>query len=181
MLSDIFPTGFECGVLNGKIQPGCTVAIIGAGPIGLATLLTAQFYSPAEIIMVDVDDDNRLEVAKRLGATTLINSKDGKAVEKIMKFTNGRGVDTSIEAVGIPATFELCTEIVAPDGIVANAGVRESRSALGKTMGPQYHHYHTPRRHSNYVAADENGAVENAEPERVDHASLQARSDSRCL
>ena len=69
MLSDILPTGFECGVLNGKVQPGSTVAIVGAGPIGLAALLTAQFYSPAEIIMIDLDD-NRLEVAKRFGATT---------------------------------------------------------------------------------------------------------------
>ena len=73
MLSDILPTGFECGVLNGKVQPGCTVAIVGAGPIGLAALLTAQFYSPAEIIMIDLDD-NRLEVAKRFGATATINS-----------------------------------------------------------------------------------------------------------
>lgn len=122
MLSDILPTGFECGVLNGKIEPGNTVAIVGAGPIGLATLLTAQFYSPAEIIMVDVDD-NRLEMAKRLGATTIINNSDGKAVEKIMTITGGEGVDTAIEAVGIPATFILCENIVAPGGIIANIGV----------------------------------------------------------
>ena len=80
MLSDILPTGFECGVLNGKVQPGSTVAIVGAGPIGLAALLTAQFYSPAEIIMIDLDD-NRLEVAKRFGATATVNSSDGKAVD----------------------------------------------------------------------------------------------------
>ena len=78
MLSDILPTGFECGVLNGKVQPGNTVAIVGSGPIGLAALLTAQFYSPAEIIMIDLDD-NRLDVATRFGATTIINSTDGKA------------------------------------------------------------------------------------------------------
>ena len=122
MLSDILPTGFECGVLNGKVQPGDTVAIVGAGPIGLAALLTAQFYSPAEIIMIDLDD-NRLEVAKRFGATATINSTDGKAVETVMKMTGGRGVDTAIEAVGIPATFELCEDIVAPGGIIANIGV----------------------------------------------------------
>ncbi|MBS0351619.1 MAG: zinc-dependent alcohol dehydrogenase family protein [Proteobacteria bacterium] len=122
MLSDIFPTGFECGVLNGKIEPGNTIAIIGAGPIGLATMLTAQFYSPAEIIMVDVDD-NRLEKAKQLGATTIINNSDGKAVEKIMKITDSQGVDTAIEAVGVPATFILCEDIVAPGGIIANSGV----------------------------------------------------------
>ena len=104
MLSDILPTGFECGVLNGKVQPGSTVAIVGAGPIGLAALLTAQFYSPAEIIMIDLDD-NRLEIAARFGATATINSNDGKAAEKIMKMTGGRGVDTAIEAVGVPATF----------------------------------------------------------------------------
>ncbi len=122
MLSDIFPTGFECGVLNGKIAPGNTVAIVGAGPIGLATLLTAQFYSPAEIIMVDMDD-NRLEIAKRLGATVIINNSDGKAVEKIMQMTGNEGVDTAIEAVGVPATFILCEDIVAPGGIIANIGV----------------------------------------------------------
>src|ERR1700691_2763008 len=82
MLSDILPTGFECGVLNGKVQPGSAVAIVGAGPVGLAALLTAQFYSPAEIIMIDLDN-NRLDVAKRFGATTSINSADGKAVETV--------------------------------------------------------------------------------------------------
>src|SRR4030081_2521452 len=80
MLSDILPTGFECGVLNGKVQPGSTVAIVGSGPIGLAALLTAQFYAPAQIIMIDLDD-NRLEVAKRFGATATVNSADGKAME----------------------------------------------------------------------------------------------------
>src|SRR5665648_796872 len=113
MLSDILPTGFECGVLNGKVVPGSTVAIIGAGPIGLAALLTAQFYSPAEIIMIDLDD-NRLEVAKRFGATATVNSTDGNALERVMKMTGKRGVDTAIEAVGIPATFELCQKLVAP-------------------------------------------------------------------
>ena len=129
MLSDILPTGFECGVLNGKVQPGNTVAIVGAGPIGLATLLTAQFYSPAEIIMIDLDD-NRLEVAKRFGATAAINSADGKAAETVMKLTGERGVDTVIEAVGIPATFELCEKIVAPGGTIANIGVHGTKVAL---------------------------------------------------
>ena len=102
MLSDILPTGFECGVLNGKIAPGATVAIVGSGPIGLAALLTAQFYSPSQLIMMDLDD-NRLEVARRLGATSIINSSDGKAAAKVMALTEGRGVDCAIEAVGIPA------------------------------------------------------------------------------
>ncbi len=109
-------------MLNGKVQPGSTIAIVGAGPIGLAALLTSQFYSSAEIIMVDMDD-NRLEMSKRFGATTTINNKDGKAVEKIMKMTGGRGVDTAIEAVGVPASFVTCEDIVAPGGIIANIGV----------------------------------------------------------
>ncbi len=129
MLSDILPTGYECGVLNGKIKPGDTVAIIGAGPIGLATLLTAQFCAPAEIIMVDVDN-NRLEVATRLGATSVVKSSDGKAVETIMKMTGGRGVDAAIEAVGIPETFVLCQEIVTAGGIIANIGVHGAKADL---------------------------------------------------
>ncbi|MBW4034861.1 MAG: zinc-dependent alcohol dehydrogenase family protein [Proteobacteria bacterium] len=129
MLSDILPTGFECGVLNGRVQPGSVVAIVGAGPIGLAALLTAQFYAPAEIIMVDLDD-NRLEIAKRFGATATVNSGDGKAVETIMRMTDGRGVDTAIEAVGIPATFELCESLVAPGGVIANIGVHGTKVDL---------------------------------------------------
>jgi alcohol dehydrogenase len=122
MLSDILPTGFECGVLNGKVKPGDTIAIVGAGPIGMAALLTAQFYTPAEIIMID-QDNNRLNVAKTLGATHTINDKDENAVEKVMKLTLGKGVDTAIEAVGLPATFELCGKIVAAGGHLANIGV----------------------------------------------------------
>jgi alcohol dehydrogenase len=129
MLSDILPTGFECGVLNGKVAPGSTLAIVGAGPIGLAALLTAQFYSPAEIIMIDLDD-NRLEVGRRFGATGSINSGDGKAVEALMALTGGRGVDTAIEAVGIAATFELCEKIVAPGGTIANIGVHGTKVDL---------------------------------------------------
>jgi len=122
MLSDILPTGFECGVLNGRIQPGNSVAIVGAGAIGLSALLTAQFYAPAEIIMIDFDD-NRLDIAKRFGATATINGSDGKAAEKVMKMTGGRGVDTAIEAVGVPASFVTCQDIVAPGGTIANVGV----------------------------------------------------------
>lgn len=129
MLSDILPTGFECGVLNGKIQPGNTVAIVGAGPIGLAALLTAQFYSPAKIIMIDLDN-NRLEIAKRFGATATINSQDGKAAEQVMKMTDRRGVDTAIEAVGIANTFLICQDIVAPGGTIANIGVHGAKVDL---------------------------------------------------
>ena len=129
MLSDILPTGFECGVLNGKVQPGSSVAIVGSGPIGLAALLTAQFYSPASIIMIDLDD-SRLEIARRFGATATVNSADGKAVESVMTLTGGAGVDTAIEAVGLPATFELCEKLVAAGGTIANIGVHGKPSTL---------------------------------------------------
>jgi alcohol dehydrogenase len=122
MLSDILPTGFECGVLNGKVAPGTTVAIVGAGPIGLAALLTAQFYAPAEIIMID-PDENRLGVAKRFGATSTVAATGAQAAEQVMKMTGGRGVDTAIEAVGVPASFNTCEDIVAPGGTIANIGV----------------------------------------------------------
>jgi alcohol dehydrogenase len=119
MVSDILPTGFECGVLNGQIKPGDTVAIIGAGPIGLSALLSAQFYSPAIIIMVDTDE-NRLEVAKTFGATHTVTTD---AAAKIMKLTEGKGVDVAIEAVGVAATFQICQDIVAAGGHIANIGV----------------------------------------------------------
>ncbi|MEO8635538.1 MAG: zinc-dependent alcohol dehydrogenase family protein [Gemmatimonadales bacterium] len=122
MLSDILPTGFECGVIDGQVKPGDTVAIVGAGPIGLAALLTAQFYSPAEIIMVDVDE-NRLEVARKFGATTVVNNTDGKAAEKIMALTQDHGVDVAIEAIGIAASFDICQTIVTAGGRIANIGV----------------------------------------------------------
>lgn len=122
MLSDILPTGFEIGVLNGRVKPGDTVAIVGGGPVGLAALLTAQFYSPAEIIMVDLDD-NRLNVALQFGATKKVNSGDGKAVEAIMAMTGGEGVDVAIEAVGVPATFDICQNIIKAGGNIAVVGV----------------------------------------------------------
>lgn len=122
MLSDILPTGFECGVLSGQVKPGDTVAIVGAGPIGLAALLTAQFYSPAEIIVVDVDI-HRLQLAKKFGATTIIDNTDGTAAEKIMALTNDRGVDVAIEAIGRFFSFDICQGIVAAGGRIANIGV----------------------------------------------------------
>jgi len=122
MLSDILPTGFECGVLNGKVEPGSSVAIIGSGPIGLAALLTAQFYSPAQIIMIDMDE-NRLHFAQEFGATEIININKDDAVKKVMSLTNNTGVDTAIEAVGVPSSFELCESVVAPGGCIANIGV----------------------------------------------------------
>ena len=122
MLSCILPTGLECGALNGQVKPGDIVAIVGAGPVGLATLLTAQLYSPAEIVMIDLDD-NRLAVARSFGATRVVNSSDGKAVERIMALTNNAGVDVAIEAVGLSAAFDICQAIIAPGGRIANVGV----------------------------------------------------------
>lgn len=120
MLSDIFPTGFECGVLNGKVQPGGTVAIVGGGPVGLAALITAQFYSPSWVLMID-PDHNRLKVAHQFGAAHFC--EPSQAVDVVKKLTDGKGVDTVIEAVGIPATFEQCQDLVAPGGVIANIGV----------------------------------------------------------
>lgn len=122
MLSDIFPTGFEIGVRKGAVKPGDVVLIDGAGPVGLAALITAQLYSPAEIWVVDLDE-NRLEVARKFGASRTFNGGEPKLVEKILELTGGDGVDVAIEAVGVPATFDLCTKVVKAAGHVANVGV----------------------------------------------------------
>jgi alcohol dehydrogenase len=122
MLSCILPTGLECGVLNGQVKPGDRVAIVGAGPVGLASLLMAKLYSPSEIYMVDLDE-NRLKTARAFGATQTVNSSDGKAAEKIMELTQGAGVDVAIEAVGLGATFDVCQAVIAPGGHIANVGV----------------------------------------------------------
>jgi alcohol dehydrogenase len=121
MLSDILPTGHEIGVLNGRVQPGDTIAIIGAGPVGMSALLTSQFYSPAKIYMIDLDD-NRLQTAKKFGATNTINSAKEDAVKNIMKETED-GVDVAIEAVGIPESFDVCQNIIKPGGHIAVVGV----------------------------------------------------------
>ncbi|GAA4287714.1 zinc-dependent alcohol dehydrogenase family protein [Georgenia daeguensis] len=122
MLSDILPTGFEIGVRYGRVEPGDVVAVIGAGPVGLAAMMTAGLYGAARVIAVDLDD-NRLEQAKSFGATDSVNSGDADWVEKVMAMTDGLGVDVAIEAVGIPVTFEACTKIVRPGGSIANVGV----------------------------------------------------------
>ncbi len=121
MLSDILPTGHEIGVIKGCVKPGDTIAIVGAGPIGMSALLTAQFYSPAKIYMIDLDE-NRLKLAKSFGATDIINSGLKDAVKMIMAETKD-GVDVAIEAVGSPATFDICQGIVRPGGHIANIGV----------------------------------------------------------
>jgi alcohol dehydrogenase len=122
MLSDILPTGFEIGVQYGRVKPGDTVAVIGAGPVGLAAITTAGLYGAATIVAVDLDA-NRLEKAKEFGATNVVLSGDADWKEQVLALTDGQGVDVAIEAVGIPATFNMCTAIVRPGGNVANVGV----------------------------------------------------------
>jgi alcohol dehydrogenase len=130
MLSDVIPTAFECGVLNGKLEdPGINVAVVGAGPIGLATVLTAQFFSPGKIIVID-RDLNRLAEAKRLGATDVIDAKSDEPVAQVLSLTGGVGADAVIEAVGTPEAFALCQEIVAPGGRIANIGVHGKKVDL---------------------------------------------------
>ena len=122
MLSDILPTGFEIGVRNGRVKPGDVVAVVGAGPIGLAAIMTAGLYGASRIIAIDLDD-NRLEQARGFGATDVVNSGGASAHDEVFAMTDGMGVDVAIEAVGIPPTFEMCTELVRPGGTVANVGV----------------------------------------------------------
>lgn len=129
MLSDILPTAMECGALNGKVQPGASVAIVGAGPIGLAALLAVQLFSPVAIIVIDLDE-NRLKLATKLGATSVVNSGNGNPEKAVFKLTGGRGADTVIEAVGLPETFALCQQIVAPGGTIANIGVHGTKVDL---------------------------------------------------
>jgi alcohol dehydrogenase len=121
-LADILPTAYEIGVLNGGVQPGDTVAIVGAGPVGLAAILTAKLYTPGQIIAIDLADA-RLEKARELGADITINNGTENAVERVMELTGGLGADVAIEAVGVPQTFELCTELARPGGRIANVGV----------------------------------------------------------
>ena len=128
-LADILPTGFEVGVLNGDVQPGDTIAIVGAGPIGLATIMTAKLYTPAHIIAIDLADA-RLARAAEFGADVTINNGVEDAKEMVMELTGGVGVDVAVEAVGIPATFELCTELIRPGGRVANVGVHGKAATL---------------------------------------------------
>jgi alcohol dehydrogenase len=121
-LADILPTAYEIGVLTGGIRPGDTVAIVGAGPVGLAAILTAKLYTPGRIIAIDLADA-RLEKARELGADITINNGTQNAVERVMELTGGLGADVAIEAVGVPQTFELCTELARPGGRIANVGV----------------------------------------------------------
>jgi alcohol dehydrogenase len=128
-LSDIMPTSMEVGVLNGRVQPGDSVAIVGAGPIGLAAIMTAKLYTPGRIIAID-PADARLASAKRFGADVTINNAGGSPVDQVMELTGGLGADVAMEAVGLPQTFELATDLVRPGGHVANIGVHGKPATL---------------------------------------------------
>ncbi len=129
MLADICPTSYEVGVLNGRVRPGDTVAVVGAGPIGLAAMLTARLFSPSHIVAIDLAD-GRLEAAKAFGATVQVQSQREDPVQVVQELTDGLGADTVIEAVGVPETFELCTRLVRPGGVVANIGVHGRPATL---------------------------------------------------
>jgi alcohol dehydrogenase len=128
-LADILPTAYEVGVLNGMVSPGDVVAIVGAGPIGLAAILTAKLYTPGRIVAIDLAD-SRLEGALRFGADTTVNNGIEDPVEVIMELTDGLGADAAFEAVGVPATFELAAELIRPGGRLANIGVHGKPATL---------------------------------------------------
>jgi Threonine dehydrogenase and related Zn-dependent dehydrogenases len=129
MLADILPTGYEVGVLNGRVRPGDTVAVVGAGPIGLSAMLSARLFSPRHIVAVDLAD-RRLDAAKEFGADVTVNNGREDTLARVLELTGGLGADVAIEAVGVPATFELCTSLVRAGGTVANIGVHGGPATL---------------------------------------------------
>ena len=147
-LADILPTAYEVGVLNGMVSPGDVVAIVGAGPIGLAAILTAKLYTPGRIVAIDLAD-SRLESALRFGADMTINNGREDAVARVMELTDGLGADVAFEAVGVPQTFELATELIRPGGRVANIGVHGKPATLapGEALDPRRDDHDRARRH----------------------------------
>ena len=129
MLADILPTGYEVGVLNGRVSPGDVVAVVGAGPIGLAAIMGARLYSPSHIVAID-KADIRLDAAKLFGADVIVNNDWEDAVEVVASLTDGLGADVAVEAVGVPSTFELAAALARPGGHVANIGVHGEPATL---------------------------------------------------
>jgi alcohol dehydrogenase len=128
-LADILPTAYEVGVLNGKLEPGDTLVVVGAGPIGLATIMTAKLFTPARIVAVDLAD-SRLAKATEFGADVVINNSREDAVARVLELTDNVGADVAVEAVGVPDTFELCTQVIRAGGRVANVGVHGHAATL---------------------------------------------------
>jgi alcohol dehydrogenase len=129
MLADILPTGYEVGVLNGQVHPGDVVAVVGAGPIGLSAISGARLFSPSLVIAIDVAPA-RLEAAKQFGADVVVNNAELDPIAAVRELTAGLGADVAIEAVGVPATFELAVDLVRPVGRVANIGVHGKAATL---------------------------------------------------
>jgi len=129
MLADILPTAYEVGVLNGGVRPGDVVAIVGSGPIGLSAITGARLFSPSHIVAIDLEA-SRLEAAKKFGADVTVNNVAEDPVEVIRSLTGGLGADVAIEAVGVPATFELAVELSRPGGRIANIGVHGKPATL---------------------------------------------------
>ena len=129
MLADILPTGYEVGVLNGKVGPGDVVAVVGAGPIGLSVIMGSRLYSPSHVVAIDLAD-SRLEAAKQFGADVVVNNGREDALEVVRGLTGGLGADVAVEAVGVPATFELAAALARPGGHIANVGVHGEPATL---------------------------------------------------
>ena len=129
MLADILPTGYEVGVLNGRVGPGDVVAVVGAGPIGLSAIMGSRLYSPSHVIAIDLAD-SRLEAAKEFGADIVVNNGREDPLTVVRGLTDGLGADVAIEAVGVPATFELAVQLARPGGHIANIGVHGQPATL---------------------------------------------------
>jgi alcohol dehydrogenase len=129
MLADILPTGYEVGVLNGGVRPGDVVTVVGSGPIGLSAIMGARLFSPSHVVAVDLAD-SRLEAAKQFGADVVVNNARQDPLEVVGALTEGLGADVTIEAVGVPATFELAVKLARPGGRIANIGVHGEPATL---------------------------------------------------
>ena len=181
LLSDILPTGFEIGVQYGQVKPGDVVAVIGAGPVGLAVIATAGLYGAARIIAVDLDA-NRVEQAKKFGATDGVNSGDADWKEQIMALTDGWGVDVAVEAVGIPQTFQMATEIVRPGG---RRGQRRGARNIGRPpaaepLDSQHRDHDGAGQQQHHASAAQAGGQRQTECRQLRNPSLQAaRHDGR--
>lgn len=121
MCPDIMSTGFK-GAENADIEIGDVVAVFAQGPIGLCATAGARLKGASTIIAID-GNDHRLEMAKKLGADVTLNFKNCDVVDEVMKLTGGRGVDASIEALGLQATFEQALKILKPGGTLSSLGV----------------------------------------------------------